>query len=146
VKLEIIPITAVEELWPQMRPMFDRCVTKACHGEVQTDDILELLLNGRAVAIVGFNDDGEMEIAAAFEPIYYPRLKTLNLMALGGSSVGAMDRYVRSGWWDKLKAWALSNGFKAIDAWTSDSMRRVVARYGFKKQYIHNRLLLGDKP
>ena len=131
-------------LWDRIRPLFEKCFAKAAKGEITADDAAELIARGRAIVIVGFDSEGIPEVIAAFEPNIFPRLKTLNLFALAGTSNGVMRRYVEDGWLERIKAWAVEMGYEAIDCWTSAAMQRIVKRYGFEQQYIHSRLLLEE--
>ena len=142
--LKLVTATGIAELWGQIGPLLDKCVKKAFHGESTADDIRALVERGDAILAVGFGESGTVDIVAAMEPVYYPRMRTINVFALGGRTAGVMARLHETGFIDALKGWAKENGFDAMDAWTSLPMARFINRFGFEPKYIHNRVMLGE--
>ena len=63
-----------------------RVVEHACHGEFTADDVGDLIRKGRAFACYVM-EGREILIACVWELIYYPRLTSINVMALGGQNL-----------------------------------------------------------
>lgn len=142
-RMELVDYNGILALWEKLEPLVAKCILRACKGEITPTDVLYMVLRKEAVMMVGFGDKDQIELMTAWEPVDFPQLKTINLFAMAGASPGVMRKYISAGWFDKIKAWAMAMGYQAIDCWTSESMQRIVRRYGFEQQYIHSRCLLG---
>lgn len=142
-RLVIVTAETVGALWDQMRPLVDKCVRKTFNGELETDDVLALILRGSSVAIVGLSGEGKVELVSVFERIVYPRMTTLNLFVLAGSRRGVMAD-VLADWRDKVSAWARASGAQAIDCSCSDAMMKVISPFGFERKYNACRWALED--
>lgn len=134
----------IETFWPKIRPLFERCVSKAMHGEMHVDDIKHMALN-RQITLMVFTDDpaasnpaGTVHLAVAVEPVAYPRLPGINILAMGGSNFGL----VQTKYWEYFKGWAKLNGAQMIEASVSPAMERILRRYGYIKTYSHVRCKL----
>ena len=66
-----------------------RVVDNACCGEFKVDDVGELIRTGKAFGAY-VADGKEVLIACVWELIYYPRLTSVNVMALGGRRMKEM--------------------------------------------------------
>lgn len=119
--------------WPQIRPLVEKCVGNAYHGEMTTDDFLVLLTEKKVFAIAGFMKN-RMVVIGIFEPIEYPRLRTLSCILAAGDTPGVM-RKINAEWMGKLRAYARSLGFDAIECMASDAMGRVLRPMGYRKLY-----------
>lgn len=131
----------ISVVWPLIRHMVDVCVREACDNELETDDILPLLLTGRAFMFVQW-EAGEPTMVLGLELIPYPRLKAANVFVLGGR-----HGFTFTGkYWAVIKDWLKANGIQAVDCWVNDQMKHIMEnrRYGFRKVYNHMRLRLGD--
>jgi hypothetical protein len=131
----------LEAFWPLARPLLDRCVREAMHGEFEVDDLHRLALEGKVVIFVftndrtGTNPQREVALAFAAEPVMYPRLPAINILAMGGKGFDVLQKK----YWDYVKGWAFMNGARAIEAWVSPAMQRVLSRWGYKPIYTHLR-------
>lgn len=132
------------ERWDEIAAIFDKSVHGATYGELDTIDLLHLAKSGRALIMVGVTDDGEIELAAAFEENNFPRMRVLNLFQIAGKGKDVLLRYVRDGWFAKVQDWARSMGFDAIDGSVSPAMLRLCERYGWKQRYAHIRFDLKE--
>lgn len=135
--LQLNTAPLLEAFWGRIEPMFTRCAERAVHGEWAIDDLRELVGTGKIVVFVITNDrtgmhpDCDVRLALAVEPVFYPRLPVLNILALGGS--GTREYFRR--FWKQFTGWAFISGFKAIDGWTSPGMARMTGSLGFKPVY-----------
>lgn len=144
VPVQLVNAQLVELFWPQVRPLFDRCVREAMRGELTVDDIKEQALAGQIVIMV-FTDspsgNGTVDLAVAIEPVAYPKMPGINILALGGTNFGL----IQQSYWTYFKGWALMNGARMIEASVSYSMLRMLQRYGFVEEYVHVRCHLAEK-
>lgn len=127
--------------WPHIEPLLARCAAEAVKGEWDMDDLTKLIAAQKVVVFVVTNDrtgtspDLDVPLVLAVEPIYYPKLATLNILALGGNGVRKFHRM----FWKHFTGWAFISGFKAIDGWCSPGMQRMTSAIGFKPVYTHMR-------
>jgi hypothetical protein len=110
------------------------------HGELHVDDIKSFALAGKVVIMVFTrNSDPSLnepvELAIAIEPVAYPRLPAINIMAMGGTNFGL----IQTKYWTYFKGWAMMQGARAIEASVSPAMMRVLRRYGYKEIYTRAR-------
>src|SRR5690606_19887463 len=119
--------------WPQIRTLVEKCIAKAYHGEMKTDDVLTLFTNKKVFAIAGFVGD-HMVVVGVFEPIEYPRMRAISCILVAGDTPGVMQD-INAEWMDKLRAYARSIGVDAIECLASDAMGRVLQRMGYRKTY-----------
>jgi hypothetical protein len=156
---EVAPLTEFQPLlittpaqldafWPLARPLLDRCVKETMHGELEIDDIRALILTQQAFLFVltndrtGTNPDVDVRLALAVEIVQYPRLPTLNVLAIGGTDLSLFHNK----FWKQFCGWAYMNGVRAVDGWVGPAMKRILTRFGFKQVYSHMRLELTEAP
>ncbi len=131
----------LESYWPQVEPLFEKCVRRASHGEYAVQDIKALAFAGRAFVFILTNDkhdftvDRRVTLALALEVVNYPRLPALNILAVGGS--GLKMAYTK--YWGMLRGWAYMSGARAIEGWVGPGMKRTTESMGFKSVYTHMR-------
>lgn len=121
---------AIAAEFPKISPFFERVVADAAKGEFTTADIEDMARAGRAHIGVVMDGD-ECMLAFAFEFIYYPRMTVLNILAMGGSRLGA----VIGEFWPRFTDWARSTGADSIQASCSPAMSRILAKHGFEATY-----------
>ena len=139
--VQLVTAQLVETFWPLIRPLFDRCVREAMHGEFEVDDLKALALANQIVIMVFTNDHlgrGTVDLAVAIEPVAYPKLPGINIIAMGGSKFGLIQKK----YWEYFKGWAMMNGAVMIEASVSPSMVRVLRRYGYNPVYTQVRCSL----
>ena len=145
--LQLVTPQLLDRFWPQASQLFERCVSKALNGEYTTDNILEMARVGKAMIIVVTNDttgehpDTDVSLALAIEPVLYPQLNAINILALGGRNLVAS----KNKHWDSFIGWAYMNGARMIEANVSPSMMRMIKRWGFEPVYTQARFSL-EKP
>jgi hypothetical protein len=137
---QLVNAQLINLYWPRVRPLLERCVKEAMHGEMEADDIRDLALAGKIILMVftRYPDPGvqtPVELAIAIEPIAYPRLPAINIVAMGGTDFGLIQKQ----WWTYFKGWAIMNGSRAIEASVSPAMMRVLRRWGYKAIYTRAR-------
>lgn len=131
--------THFSQYWPVVKPLLERCVKRAMRGEMTVDDIYAAARQGRMYVFVVKSDKALMasvKLALVLELVNYPRLPTMNIVAIGGSELSVMHKR----FWKSLCGWAYMNGVRAIECRVSPAMMRVIVRYGFKETYTHMRV------
>ena len=91
-------------MWPGIRPLIEKGIGRAYHGEMTADDMLVLLSEKKVFAIVGMIGE-RIVVVGVFEPIEYPKLRTLSCILVAGGAPGVM-RDIDAEWMDKLRAYA----------------------------------------
>lgn len=132
----------VAEQFEVVRPLLAQVCAKAVQGEFTDDDLKRLAEAGRVLLGFATDDKGEVVMAGAFEIVNYPRLRVLNVMALGGRGlVEAVEQQL-----EMLKGFARHVGARYIQASGSRAMARMLRAYaGFSSVYELVRLPVGDE-
>jgi len=131
---------ALAQTFPLLRPLFQRVVDEAAHGEFTVDD-LEQLARAKKVILGMVRQDGAIRLAFAFEFIAYPQLLTLNLMAIAGSQLNeALPQFL-----PLFQEFAREAGAQAIEASCSPAMARLLAHHGFETTYQRVRCPILEK-
>lgn len=135
---ELLTPARLQELWPQINPLFEVCCSEASKGEIMAIDIYTLAIQDRAYVFVE-TLNGIVTVALALEIIPYPRMKLASIFALGGSKlISAKTRY-----WIYIIDWLKANKIDAIDAAVDDRMLNMLTkRFGFELVYRQVRLKL----
>lgn len=133
-ELHVINQAMFPAMWPQMRPLIDKCISRAYHGEMETDDVFSLAIDAKVFAIAGFIAS-EMVVVGVFQPIEYPQMNCLNCIVVAGKSPGVMAR-INADWMGKLREYARNHlGMDAIECLASEAMTKVLVRMGYRKTY-----------
>lgn len=135
---ELLTPARLQELWPQINPLFEVCCEEASKGEIMAIDIYTLAIQDRAYVFVE-TLNGIVTVALAMEIIVYPRMKLASIFALGGKNlISAKSRY-----WSYIIDWMKANKINAIDAAVDDRMLSMLTkRFGFELVYRQVRLKL----
>lgn len=145
--VQLVTADLIEAFWPLCRPLLDRCVRETMHGEFTVDDLRAFALAGRITFFIVTNDRTgrnpykDVVMCLAIEPILYPSLPGINIMAMGGVDLGKN----KAKFWQQFKGWAFMSGARFIDAMVSPRMQRILARWDFEQVYVHMRLDLTEK-
>jgi len=130
-------LVLINNFWPVISPLFQRCIDEAMHGEFTVDDLYHRACAGQISIMVIANDrTGEhpqldVKIAGALEANIYPQYAAINILALGGANMHKLaDEF-----WDMFRGWTLMNGAKTIEAMVSPRMARMLRPLGFKPVY-----------
>jgi len=135
----------LDTFWPKVSPMLERVANEAVKGEWDMEHLTQLISAQKVVLFVVTDDktggpDADVQLVLAVEPIYYPKLATLNVLALAGKGVRKHGKT----FWKHFTGWAYISGFKAIDGWVSPGMARMTSALGFKPVYTHVRYDLSE--
>ena len=129
--------------WTATKPLLEKCVKRAMHGEMTIDDIYNSALQGKMYIFVVKCDKTitkSVKLALVLEIVHYPKLAAMNIVALGGSDLDALH----AKYWKMLCGWAYMNSVRVIEGWVSPAMERVISQYCFKPVYTHMRLELTE--
>jgi hypothetical protein len=113
------------------------------HGEMDVNDVKQMIINKQAFAFVVKNDRGiqpDVKLVVVLEVLHYPKLPAFNILVLAGSD---LDIFFEK-FWQKLCGWAYMSGIRAIEGMVSPAMQRVISKYGFKPVYTQMRLDLTE--
>lgn len=117
--------------WWAVARLVDPVAHQAARGEFTTEDLAQLVEEGRATAGLFHDDDGQPLAGMVFEFRHYPRSMTINIIALGGRNLGGIS----STFWQQFVAWAKESGVSHIEACTSPAMTRMLRGLGFQHTY-----------
>lgn len=132
----------LDQLWPQIKPLFDRCCAEASDGELDTEDIYNITLASRCQVAVWVLDD-KVEVAMAWEYIHYPKFTAVNIFSLGGEH----GLTFKAKFWPAMLGIFKQQNVKCVDAWVNDQMMHVLnKKFGFRKVYNHMRLPVEGVP
>jgi hypothetical protein len=120
----------IEARWHEVAPLLAPALAHAVLGELTIDDVRELALARRMIIGV-FEHDGVPTMAMAFEFKHYPRIVTVNIVALGGARFAEFA----GRFFDGFKAWATRAGAQHIEASCRPAMARLLKRHGFANTY-----------
>lgn len=120
----------------EMRDCMDRVVENAVHGEFTSDDLKEMIANGSAFGAF-CAVDGRVVMAIVWEIRDYPRMRVVNLVAMGGSRL--FDLFKR--YWDVMRSVWKSQGASHIECFTSPAMVRLIKQGNIplKQIYVFSR-------
>jgi len=143
-----------EKYWPLAKPLIEKCIRRAMHGEITIDDIRALAQQQQLYVFVVKYDKTiipSVKLVVVMDVANYPRLAAMNIFAIAGTD---LDYFYRKYWkklcgwaymngldyfyrkyWKKLCGWAYMNGVRVLEGWVSPSMERVISRYNFKRAY-----------
>jgi hypothetical protein len=123
-----------EKYWPLAKPLIEKCIRRAMHGEITIDDIRALAQQQQLYVFVVKYDKTiipSVKLVVVMDVANYPRLAAMNIFAIAGTD---LDYFYRK-YWKKLCGWAYMNGVRVLEGWVSPSMERVISRYNFKRAY-----------
>lgn len=129
----------LDKYWSATKPLLEKCIKQAMHGELTAEDIYNLVTTGKAYIFIVKSDKTIMpsvRLAWVVEIVKYPRLSAMNIIIMTGQDMCPfMDRF-----WKRFCGWAYMNGIRAIEGHVSPAMERLLSRYKFKPVYTHVRL------
>jgi hypothetical protein len=133
----------LDKYWPCASKLIEKCIKRSMHGEMDVNDIKQMVIAKQAFAFVVKNDQciqPDVKLVVVLEVLHYPKLPAFNILVLAGSE---LDVFFEK-FWKKLCGWAYMNGVRAIEGMVSPAMQRVISRYGFKPVYTQMRLDLSE--
>ena len=128
----------LKPLWADIKPMLQKCVSHAVHGEYEVDDIYQMVKEQRAFLIYAIWN-GKPSVALAVEWVIYPRMKAVNIMALGGKHlIPSADVF-----WARILNMLKSVGIEYVECSCSKAMARMLtSKLNFQRTYEFLRLKL----
>lgn len=114
----------VVALWPRIKELLEPAIPYA-NGELDIDDILEMVNNRQAFISVMY-EDGVIVLVIVGEVLTYPKKSVLNILALGGTKLDVM----MSKFLPALKNIAKQLGASAIRGYCRPSVERLFRRIG----------------
>lgn len=117
-EIELLTPEGVKENWPVLCELLGKAVAHN-HGEMEVDDIPELVENRRMFVSV-LRKDGEIVLAIAGEIMKYPREKVLNVSFAGGKD----GKLVADHMWSHLEGIASVFNVAYVRAFCRPSMVR----------------------
>lgn len=127
--------------WPYAGPLLQKCVDKVGGDVMDLGDMYNAILSGRAFLFIAKADTVEgpdVKMAVLLEACVYPKLHSMNIVALGGNELMLMhDKF-----WKALCGWMYMNGARAVEGLVSPAMERIVSKFGFTKTAVHVRMQL----
>lgn len=132
-RLDIVTCQTASDYARSMRPLIEKCIAKAYHGEMTADDALQKLAEGKAFALVGFEDE-RVVCVGMFERIDYPRLTALNCFILAGKTE-CLVKKLDAQWMSRIRSLAVSMGADVIECYVSDPVARLLSGMGYSKVY-----------
>lgn len=139
-RIEQLTPDRVEELWPQLEPVFlEACQSnEISKDDITPEDIRILLAAGQATSFASFDDKGlATVIVLQFHTVM--GTKGVDVISMGGR------RLLRSAdhFWEMIKDWLRANDVKFIDAYASPRLARIyLNRLGFTKSCTYVRTML----
>lgn len=106
-------------VWDQLEPLIERSI-RAGRGEITTEVIYAMLVNGHAVAFTAHRDE-KVEIVLVVRPVPYSSYTVVRIIACAGR--GLKDALPLM---DGVEAWALSQGAVELEAWCRPAMTRLL--------------------
>lgn len=130
-RLVFLPPAVLQARWGEVAPLFERTVEKACHGEFLATDLYAMAMAGDVAIGVATDEAGAVFMALAVEEVCYPRVKAVNVLAMGGARLDVfMRRFLLP-----FKAFCRERGIGRITCLVSPGMERMHRRYGFETVY-----------
>lgn len=120
----------ITQHWPAASRLLQP-VLAACRGEFTVDDLEELCRDGRAIAGMAWDAEGQPFMAMVFEFRFYPRKTAVNVIALAGRDL----QELASTFWPSFLAWAKESGATEIEACALPAMTRMLRPLGFEHTY-----------
>ncbi len=128
----------LKPFWKEVKPLLQKCVTHAVHGEYVVEDIYQMVKEQRAFVIYSFWD-GQPSVALAVEWVIYPQMKAVNIMALGGKHLIPSAEV----FWARILNMLKSVGIEYVECSCSEAMARMLtSKLNFQRTYEFLRLKL----
>lgn len=123
--VEIITYKNFWERWKYIKPLVQRVVDRAAHGEFTTDQIGERIEKGYCFAAYA-REEGEEQasVVLVWELACYPSMTAVNIVCLGGKDI--VRNWARYG--EMMKTIWRSQGATYVEGSVSPAMARLVQR------------------
>ena len=117
----------VECVWDKVEPILARVVSRS-EGELETEDILDLVTEGRMQLWI-VAEDKEIIAALVTQIITYPQKKVLRLVSLAGEDFNKFKHFL-----DMVQSFAIRKGCTALELWGRKGWKKLLPEW--KSEYI----------
>lgn len=140
-RLELMTPERVEEMWPQLEPLFAR----ACEGnlspasaDLTVADIRRLVAQDLVAVMAGSDDDGIATVIALQFHVTNGK-KGVDVVAMAGRRLLEFKR----AFWESILKWLKANGVQFVDAYTTPALAKLyINRFGFTESCAFVRMAL----
>ena len=126
-KAHLLDPDDVECVWDKVEPILARVVSRS-EGELETEDILDLVTEGRMQLWI-VADDKEIIAALVTQIITYPQKKVLRLVSLAGEDFNKFKHFL-----DMVQSFAIRKGCTALELWGRKGWKKLLPEW--KSEYI----------
>lgn len=133
--IRVLSKATVDERWERVAVELDRVTRGAAHGEFETEDLKQLIKDGRAFGLYS-EEEGIVSIVCVWELIFYPRRTVANVIALAGRDlVRSVELF-----WDIAEETWRTQGAHCLECSTTPAMARFLnQKLGFQQVYVQSR-------
>ncbi len=126
-KAHLLDPDDVECVWDKVEPILARVVSRS-EGELETEDILDLVTEGRMQLWI-VAEDKEIIAALVTQIITYPQKKVLRLVSLAGEDFNKFKHFL-----DMVQSFAIRKGCTALELWGRKGWKKLLPEW--KSEYI----------
>ena len=126
-KAHLLDPEDVEYVWDKVEPILARVVSRS-EGELETEDILDLVTEGRMQLWI-VAEDKEIIAALVTQIITYPQKKVLRLVSLAGEDFNKFKHFL-----DMVQSFAIRKGCTALELWGRKGWKKLLPEW--KSEYI----------
>ena len=126
-------------IWDDIAPLFLRVVERIDGGEFNLDDLRLMSASGEIIIGVA-RKNGEVTMALAFQPVQYPRAKSVNVLAIAGKN---LDQFIEAFLPPFQEFCRDEYDADWIECVASAGAVRMYTRRGFRAVYQHLRIGTG---
>ena len=140
--LSTLPL--LNQYWEASSPLIEQCIQNTMRVEITLEDIYGALTRGELFMFVvkaDLDTGPDVELVVILQPLPYPRLPAMNILGLAGRNLASNGKK----YWGYLQGWMYMSGVRAIEAYVSPAMERIVKRFGFNRTSVHVRLPLNHQ-
>jgi len=126
-KAHLLDPEDVEYIWDKVEPILARVVSRS-EGELETEDILDLVTEGRMQLWI-VAEDKEIIAALVTQIITYPQKKVLRLVSLAGEDFNKFKHFL-----DMVQSFAIQKDCTALELWGRKGWKKLLPEW--KSEYI----------
>lgn len=126
-KVSLVPVEHINDVWDVVRPMLEPAVS-VTNGRFSTYSVYNDLQRGDSHLWIAFDDEGNIHGAVTTDIIDYPEKRCLSMTFVGGSKFSEWSHPLN----EILENWARDNQCEAIEGQGRPAWNRLVRRFGCK--------------
>ena len=126
-KAHLLDPDDVEYVWDKVEPILARVVSRS-EGELETEDILDLVTEGRMQLWI-VAEDKEIIAALVTQIITYPQKKVLRLVSLAGEDFNKFKHFL-----DMVQSFAIQKDCTALELWGRKCWKKLLPEWN--SEYI----------